>query len=101
MLARGVYHTARKVYGRWGYFAVTSRGELFGPYRARHYETDAQLVTMLAAELADVDPVRTLALYREPEVTSPRSTVGALAARTRLLCARALPALLLVPSVLG
>ena len=83
-LPRNVYRTRRKVFGQWAYFAVTSGGEILGPYRARHYESDAEIVAMLVAELDAVDPVRHLALVREASV--PRSTVGALAARTRLLC---------------
>ena len=82
-LARNVYHTATKVYGQWAWFAVTSQGELLGPYRARRHETDAELVAILARELEQVDPQRRLTLV--PAASGPRSTLGALAARTWLL----------------
>lgn len=84
-LPRDVYRTARKIYGQWSYFAVTSHGAVLGPYRARHDETDAGIVAGLLMALNRMDPVRHLALVEEAPM-APRSTVGALAARTRMLC---------------
>lgn len=89
LLPRNVYHTRRRLYGQWGYFAVTSDGTLIGPYRARHYEDDAEIVAMLLYELDALDPVvipRHLALVK-PD--GPIASVGLHRYRSWLLGARA------------
>lgn len=70
---RGVYRTARKIRGRWAYYAVTSEGVVLDPMRPRHDETDAEIVVRLADRLDEVDPVlRLVSPSRSPASERPR-----------------------------
>jgi hypothetical protein len=89
-LPRNVYHTKQRFFGQYGWFAITSTGQMIGPYRARHYESDAELVALLITELDAADPVtapRHLALVRED--AGPTASVGVHRYRSWLLGARA------------
>lgn len=69
---RGIYRAAQSVYGRYPWYSVTSRGDVFHLYRPRHYETDAEIVVMLADELDREDPV----VPRLRLVTTPTAPVS-------------------------
>jgi hypothetical protein len=89
-LPRNIYHTAEKFVGQWVWFAITSQGVMIGPYRARDYEEDADVVALLIVRLDELDPVaRHLALV--PDEPRPTASVGAHAFRSWLLGARGSP----------
>lgn len=54
--SRGVYRAVVRVRGRHPYYAIRSDGTLFDMRRARHHETDAQVVVDLWNDLDEVDP---------------------------------------------
>lgn len=87
-LPRNVYHTGRRLWGQWGYFAVTSHGAMIGPYLARHYETDAEIVALLLHELDAMDPAST-ARHLSLVPDGPIASVGVHRYRSWLLGARA------------